>query len=486
MSMQSFPRSSRIYIYLVILSGAGALLACVLLYPVPVTDWLVILPGLLLCAGASFLRVPVLGLRRDGENSVSNSTISLGMVPTFLLLLAFGPLVGALAGSVTAIVGTLYPKRSYPVQILFSVGAVVLSVLAISPLLMLVDVARPGYSFHPHIMVGGLYEITRALVTLGAGAVYFAANTILVAGAVALTSRTMSPRGILILWRDNYLWMLPGYVAGAAAATLMYVLIPYALQYWQSGLALAMLALPVPFLIYAAARYHRERDVNLTLYIEELERGREELHGLYKATVESFALAIDAKDRYTQEHIQRVKLYATDLAREMDLTEAEQKAVEYGALLHDIGKIAIPESILCKPGKLTPEEFETMKTHTIIGARILEPVRFPFPVAEVVRSHHERYDGTGYPDGLVGEAIPIGARILAVTDVYDALTTDRSYRRAWSHAETILYLQTHMGSHFDPMIVSTFLRVLRREDDRTAAMIDGPPAMIAEPSGTLL
>ena len=276
--------------------------------------------------------------------------------------------------------------------------------------------------------------------------------------------------------------MLPGYVAGSAAAALLYVLLPYAFLYWQSGLALATLVLPVPFLIYYSAVYHRDREVNHRRYIEELERGREELRGLYTATVESFALAIDAKDRYTQEHIQRVKTYAMDLAREMDLTETQLKSVEYGALLHDIGKIAIPESILCKPGKLTPEEFETMKTHASIGAKILEPVRFPFPVVEVVRSHHERWDGTGYPDGLKGEEIPIGARILSVTDVYDALTTDRAYRRAWSRAETMEYLQKHMGSHFDPIVVSTFLRMLRDEDERAAAMVDGPPANIEEPS----
>lgn len=481
MSMQGFPKSAQAYIVSVILAGILALAFCAARFPIPLHDWMVVVPGLLLAAGASLLSVPVVGFQRPNENSTQNSTITLGLVPTFLLLLAFGPLVGSLAGAVTAMIGTMYPRRSFPVQILFSVGAVVLSVLAACPLLMLVGVAHPGQPFPP-VSATGPSVIWQAFATLGAGAIYFFVNTMLVAAAITLTSRTASWRAIWETYQENYLWMLPGYIAGAAAAALMYVMLPYALTYWHSTLALATLVFPVPFLIYFAARYHRERDVNHRRYIAELERGREELRGLYTATVESFALAIDAKDRYTQEHIQRVKSYAMDLAREMHLSEMELKAVEYGALLHDIGKIAIPESILCKPGKLTPEEFETMKTHATIGAKILEPVRFPFPVVEVVRSHHERYDGTGYPDGLKGDEIPIGARILAVTDVYDALTTDRAYRRAWSRNETMLYLQKHMGSHFDPHVVSAFLRILRREDERTAAMIDGPALRAEEAS----
>ena len=176
-----------------------------------------------------------------------------------------------------------------------------------------------------------------------------------------------------------------------------------------------------------------------------------------------------------------MKDYAVNIAAEIGLNSDERKAVEYGALLHDIGKIAIPESILCKPGKLTPEEFETMKTHTTIGAKILEPVRFPFPVLAVVRSHHERWDGKGYPDGLRGEEIPIGARILAVADVYDALTTDRAYRRAWSRVETMNHLQKQMGAHFDPLVVSVFLRILRREG--AGAMVDGPAAQAESTAG---
>ncbi|MBC8138198.1 MAG: HD-GYP domain-containing protein [Fibrella sp.] len=485
MSMQSFPKLAQAYIVSVILAGGSALALCAVWYPIPLHDWMVVIPGLLLSAGASLLRVPVVGFQRANENSVQNSTISLGLVPTFLLLLAFGPFVGCLAGLVTALVGTMYPKRSFPVQILFSIGAVVLAVLAACPLLMIAGAAHPGQPFPPVLHVTGVSAILQAFATLGAGAIYFLVNTVLVALAISLTSRTASWQETRDLWRDNYFWMFPGYVAGAAAAALIYVMLPYALMYWHLALALMTLVLPVPFLIYYSARYHRDRDVNYRHYIAELERGREELRGLYTATVESFALAIDAKDRYTQEHIQRVKNYAMDLAREMELSGMDLKAVEYGALLHDIGKIAIPESILCKPGKLTPEEFEKMKTHTVIGAKILEPVRFPFPVVDVVRSHHERYDGTGYPDGLKGEEIPIGARILAVTDVYDALTTDRAYRRAWSRNETMLYLQKHMGSHFDPHVVSAFLRILRQEDDRTAAMIDGPAARVDETSASI-
>ncbi len=150
----------------------------------------------------------------------------------------------------------------------------------------------------------------------------------------------------------------------------------------------------------------------------------------YLRTIEALALAIEAKDSTTHGHLQRVQVYAIDIGTVVGLKEEECNALRAASLLHDIGKLAVPEHIISKPGRLTPEEFEKMKIHPVVGAEILERVQFPYPVVPIVRAHHEKWDGTGYPYGLSGEDIPIGARILSVVDCLDALATDRQYRRA--------------------------------------------------------
>ena len=164
--------------------------------------------------------------------------------------------------------------------------------------------------------------------------------------------------------------------------------------------------------------------------LEDARRHLRQMDRLYLSTVETLAMAIDAKDDVTHSHVRRVQAYATALAKELGVDdEPTLRAVEAAALLHDTGKLAVPEHILNKPGKLTPPEFEQMKRHVDVGADILSLVNFPFPVVPIVRCHHENWDGTGYPRGVKGEEIPIGARILSVADCFDALTSDRPYRR---------------------------------------------------------
>jgi putative nucleotidyltransferase with HDIG domain len=181
---------------------------------------------------------------------------------------------------------------------------------------------------------------------------------------------------------------------------------------------------------------------------------------LYLSTVETLAMAIDAKDDVTHSHVRRVQAYAVGLARAMDVNdELTLKAIEAAALLHDTGKLAIPERILNKPGKLTESEFDRMKEHVDIGADILSLVEFPYPVVPIVRAHHESWDGGGYPRGLKGTEIPIGARILSVVDCYDALTSDRPYRRKMSDAEAIAILREREGKMYDPAVVEAFVRV---------------------------
>src|ERR1700738_2834942 len=179
---------------------------------------------------------------------------------------------------------------------------------------------------------------------------------------------------------------------------------------------------------------------------------------LHLRTIEALALAIEAKDHTTHDHLQRVRVYAIEVAKELGVTPVEMEALHAAALLHDIGKLAVPDHIINKPGRLTPEEFEKMKIHPIVGAEILDKVAFPYPVAPIVRAHHERWNGEGYPDGLKGEQIPIGARILAAVDCLDALASDRQYRRALPLHEAMASVAAEAGKSFDPAVVKVLER----------------------------
>jgi putative nucleotidyltransferase with HDIG domain len=181
---------------------------------------------------------------------------------------------------------------------------------------------------------------------------------------------------------------------------------------------------------------------------------------LYLSTIEALAMAVDAKDQITHGHIRRVQVYATLLAQRLGVTDEQQlRAIEAAALLHDMGKLAIPEYILNKPGKLTSAEFEKMKRHADIGADLLSSISFPYPVVPIVRHHHENWNGTGYPAGLAGHDIPLGARILSVVDCFDALTSDRPYRPMLSHDDAFSILQDRRGAMYDPLVVDTFIAV---------------------------
>src|SRR5580698_10515347 len=240
---------------------------------------------------------------------------------------------------------------------------------------------------------------------------------------------------------ESYLWLFPYYLVGAAVAGF----ISFLNQHigWQGSL----LVLPPIYLMYRSYR----------LYLGKLDAEKQhaqKVSNLHLRTIEALALAIEAKDQTTGEHLQRVRVYAMELARELALTEDETEALRAASVLHDIGKLAVPEHIISKPGKLTPEEFEKMKIHPIVGAEILERVAFPYPVAPIVRSHHERWDGSGYPDGLAAADIPIGARILAAVDCLDALASHRQYRPALPLAQAMAKVKEKSGTWFDPQVVA--------------------------------
>ncbi len=287
------------------------------------------------------------------------------------------------------------------------------------------------------VLFSHVFHSRAPLPLLVAAIVYFLLNSFPVATVVALAENT----SIINKWDTGYSWTFPYYLIGAAIAGLIQFVNRLA------GWEMSILVLPAVYVIYRSYCMHLGR-------WEDEKRHLEDLASLNMRTIETLALAIEAKDHTTGDHLQRVRVYAMELGKDLGLSPSEMQALQAASVLHDIGKLAVPESIISKPGKLTPEEFEKMKIHPIVGAEIVEQVRFPYPVAPIVHSHHEKWDGSGYPDGISGEAIPIGARILSAVDCLDALASDRQYRRALPLDEAMAHVVRESGKAFDPRVVA--------------------------------
>ena len=325
---------------------------------------------------------------------------------------------------------------------------------------------------------------TLAVPMLALAAVYFLLNSGLTAGAIALDAR----ESVVHLWTRHFMWLSVGYLAAASAAFCLILLIQ------QVSLTAAIMVLPLIAVFHLTLRASFGR-------LEDAQRHLVDLDRLYLSTVETLAMAIDAKDDVTHSHVRRVQAYAVALANALGIDDPESiKAIQAAALLHDTGKLAVPEHILNKPGKLTESEFEKMKLHVDVGADILSLVDFPYPVVPIVRCHHESWDGNGYPRGLKGEDIPIGARILAVVDCFDALTSDRPYRRRMSDAAALDILRQRRGTMYDPRVVDMFIatyknvvideagtpeqrEVLRRIAESSSEAGDRPEPCRSEPGG---
>lgn len=332
-------------------------------------------------------------------------------------------------GVAGTIVQCLWRPRSRPraIRIAFSTCSIALAVIA----------AHTVFHGPLNPMLGDLHPVLLGL----AACTYFVVNTFLVAGVIALTER----KSIYRTWYQTYFWILPYHLAAASVAWLIVVLTRQ--NSWTSALVL----FPLVYFVYRSYKIHLERLEKDKIHVEEIA-------GLHLRTIEALALAIEAKDTTTADHLHRVRVYATEIGREIGLSQKELDALQAAALLHDIGKLAVPEHIISKPGRLTPEEFEKMKIHPLVGAEILEEVKFPYPVVPIVRAHHEKWDGSGYPFGLAGEEIPIGSRILSVVDCLDALASDRQYRRALPLDQAMEIVNSESGKSFDPVIVDIMRR----------------------------
>jgi diguanylate cyclase (GGDEF)-like protein/putative nucleotidyltransferase with HDIG domain len=374
----------------------------------------------------SYLLVAMLASRLKVHLPGIKGTMSVNFLFILLCIVELS-LPETLAVGCGAILMQLYDRRNPElVQVIFNVCG---SAWAIAAAYQVYYLVPHGHSRVPSVAL------------LAAACTYFFGNSLPVAAVISLTEHKLMRR----VYTGSYFWSFPYYLVGAGfAGTVSYF---NSLVEWQTSL----LVLPAVYLIYHS--YH--------LYLAKLQNEKrhvEEMANLHLRTIEALALAIEAKDHTTHEHLQRVRVYAAEVGKELKISQGELEALQAAALLHDIGKLAVPEHIISKPGRLTPEEFEKMKIHPIVGAEILERVRFPYPVAPIVRAHHEKWDGTGYPFGLKGLEIPIGARILSAVDFLDAMASDRQYRRAIPLHDVMERLRLESGKAFDPDVVAVMQR----------------------------
>ncbi len=312
---------------------------------------------------------------------------------------------------------------------------------------MVFPVAAANFAIHSGFLNES--DPTGSLGLLLASLLYFALNTWTVSGIIAVTTQ----KNVWLLWRESYLWTSPQYLAGGLIAGGLHYLNRYV------GWPALLMAIPPLYLVYRSYSVYLGR-------VEEQQKHIVEMAQLHLRTIETLALAIDAKDDTTAAHLRRVQVYASEIGKELGLSALELQALEAASLLHDVGKLAVPEYIISKPGKLTQDEFERMKVHPVVGAEILERVHFPYPVVPIVRSHHEKFDGTGYPDGLVGEQIPMGARILSVVDCLDALASHRQYRPAMEIEDAMQIIRNESGRSFDPVVVGILDRRYRELEQK--------------------
>jgi putative nucleotidyltransferase with HDIG domain len=361
---------------------------------------------------------------------------SISVADTFFIAAAmlFGPAPATAAIAIDSLV--LSWRKKHPVsRIGFNVAAPALSLWVASHAFFLLGRIAPLSVAHIAIPpVAPLFALA---------GIYFLLNSSFIAFAVALESR----KPPFAIWREHFMWLGVGYFAAASMAFCLTFIVQ------QIGLGAVAVVIPVLITFHLTFRASFGRLEDARNHVTKVDR-------LYTSTIETLAMAIDAKDDVTHNHVRRVQAYARALARALGVKdELTLKAIDAAALLHDTGKLAVPERILNKPGGLTPSEFEEMKRHVDVGADILSLVDFPYPVVPIVRCHHENWDGSGYPAGVVGDAIPIGARILSVVDCFDALTSDRPYRKRLTNEAAIQILVDRRGRMYDPAVVDAFIRI---------------------------
>ena len=418
-------RLCRVYAIVVALAGLLPLgwAAWTLVTHPPHLTWY-LLAALTLLSGPLSIRLP---------SMQATISVSEGIIFTSALLL--GPAAATAIVAIDGLVVSMWSSKRSAIRILFGVGEPAISVCLASLLFYQLAGVPP--------LLQQSVPLTQVLLPLVAMTLaYFALNTVLAGTAVWLDTG-MAP---MVLLRQHLTRVLLDFSVNMSLAA--------ALVQASGNPTLSAVVILAPMLLASYISTHHSAG-----RLEDTNRHLAELRRLYNSTVETLAMAIDAKDQVTHGHIRRVQVLSGRVARALGAETEQLQALEAAALLHDLGKLAVPEHILKKPDRLTPVEYEEMKKHADIGASILSAIEFPYPVVPIVRHHHENWDGTGYPDGLRGSAIPLGARILSVVDCYDALTSDRPYRRRMQHDEALDIIHSRRGTMYDPEVVDMFLQL---------------------------
>ncbi|NOT44366.1 MAG: HD domain-containing protein [Acidobacteria bacterium] len=446
-------RALDLYVALVIALGAVALVSSLFTLrsgAVPIESFLFVLVGLV--AGRYAVKLPGLSILVSASDTFF---IAAGLL--------FGP-APAFIGLATDSATVTWRRNLTFRQFLFNASAPAFSLWV--ALQVFFTTAKTGPVMGTTVPVIGLM-MPLAVMTI----TYFVLNSSLTAFVIALSTR--ATHGV-----SSGLWlrfarvlgqfrMVSLVTAGAASAAFCMVIL---IQ--QTGLVVgAAVVTPVVIVFQLMLRL-------LVGRLEDAEAHSKAMDQLYFRTIETLATAIEAKDGVTHDHIRRVQTWTLGLARKLGVTdELELRAIQAAALLHDFGKLVVPPHVLNKPGKLTAQEEELMRQHVQHGVDLLEAIGFPYPVVPIVAAHHESWNGTGYPKGLAGGDIPLGARILAVVDCFDALTSDRPYKNAWSEADAIEKLLERRGTMYDPAVVDAFLAV--RSDILPSTVVrESPPSLV--------
>jgi diguanylate cyclase (GGDEF)-like protein/putative nucleotidyltransferase with HDIG domain len=363
---------------------------------------------------------------------IGGSSLSLLTTVALVSMMMLGTKAAVLVGICGVLVQCGFPPRRFiPHHFVFNLGMIVLTIW----------MAGTGY----YLVVRGPHTAAsdQFIGSLLASLLYYAGNSLCVSLIVGLSSQKSPFR----IWHDNFLYTAPSFFVAGMLASLV-------AQFANSFRATVLLVVvPILYVCYYSSRVYMKS-------LENEKKHANEMADLFNSTLSTLALAIDAKDKNTHGHIQRVQKYSRAIAEALKLDEEQIRAVAAAALLHDIGKLAVPEYILSKQGPLTPEEMRKMRMHPQLGADIISNIKFPYPVADSILSHHERFDGLGYPNELRGEEIPLGARILAVADVFDAYTSDR-LECAETLDGAIQSLREGSGTFFDPEIVKVWESIYR-------------------------
>lgn len=353
--------------------------------------------------------------------------ISIGFPIDFLLILVYGPALAMLITALGALIAEIIEGKKSWYKIIFNSSQYALTA------------GIAGIIYKQVGGVVGAQNIIKFILPASICAFAYCVVNVTLFSIVIIFSQN---KGIKTIWRMSIKEIIPSYIAEAPMGFLM------AIVYMEVGI-IGILLFFLPLLL---ARRSFE------LYTK--------MRKVYLDTIRALAAAIDAKDPYTKGHSERVSKNAVALAQEMNLPDREIENIEYSALLHDVGKIGIEDSILRKKDKLTDQEFKKIKEHTIMGANIIEPVDFLKNSYKAIYHHHERYNGNGYPDGIKEEEIPLSAKIIAVADSYDAMGSDRPYRKKLSKDKIIKEIKEQSGKQFDPNVVKAFLSILERKKEK--------------------